>query len=368
RSKARQLVAGLSNDVSKVVALGEFVQSNCTYKAIEFGRRGRIPNRPAEILENKYGDCKDHAVLLQQMLGAVGISADLALVGHGEVLRDLPSMDQFDHMIVYVPGQGAGTFVDCTDKGADLAAPIPVGLAGFETLILDTNTPRIAGIPPYVDTGSAITVRQHLHLTDLSDAVVEETMELTGPHAAFLRDFLLNYSPTDRQMAMQRELGMDDIEVSDFNIDALEKPGEPLRVSFTFAVKKEFHRAGNRLNGNLRAGFERSYVTAAAVEKRSTPFELRFPLVLRSSVSVDIPDRFQAEEGADPSPNLDERFGTCHTQRRLEGGKLDLECEYRRRAGRFGPGDYSAYRESMAQALLAIEREVGFKLSDASVK
>ncbi len=156
--------------------IARFVQTNLTYKAIEFGRRARIPKKPSDIIQNKYGDCKDHAVLLQQMLVAVGVPARLALVNlHSPIQTNQPSLDQFDHMIVYVPGDADAQFLDCTSKGADVAETIPAGLAGQEALILDPSEPRFVAIPQYTQNASSISVDQHLNVIDEKDLAVEES-------------------------------------------------------------------------------------------------------------------------------------------------------------------------------------------------
>ena len=53
---------------------------NFTYKAIEFGSRGRVPNFTMEIVGNRYGDCKDHSLLFYQLLRAIDEPAELVLV------------------------------------------------------------------------------------------------------------------------------------------------------------------------------------------------------------------------------------------------------------------------------------------------
>ncbi len=69
----RQIAAELTKDChtqrEKVVALASHVQNAFTYQAIEFGRRAMIPNPPSQTLHLKYGDCKDHAVLLAPVVG-----------------------------------------------------------------------------------------------------------------------------------------------------------------------------------------------------------------------------------------------------------------------------------------------------------
>ena len=94
RDQARHLTGAAGDDDARIGLLARFVQTNCTYKGIEFGRRARIPNTPSDIARNKYGDCKDHALLLQQMLCSVGVPARLALVNARNPIRqELPSLE-----------------------------------------------------------------------------------------------------------------------------------------------------------------------------------------------------------------------------------------------------------------------------------
>ena len=281
QAQARSLAAGLEDDDAKIAALTHHVQTNYTYKAIEFGRRARIPNKPNEIVRNKYGDCKDHAVLLQQMLQAVGVHARLTLASHhGLVQEDLPSLDQFDHMLLFLPGRQTSRFVDCTDKGGDAAQAIPPGLAGRNALILGPPNPQFATVPNYPADASRIEEQRHLRLVDLTDVVVDETLTLTGPHAAHLRGYLLQVPSSSRRMVFQRQAGLAQVELSDFSAEPLETPYAPLRLHCAYTFKRQFHRSNDRLSGILRAGVERLYLTADPVDNRLTPFEVTIPLHL----------------------------------------------------------------------------------------
>src|SRR5205807_1872138 len=80
RQFAVELTKNSRTNREKIVALASHVQNAVTYQAIEFGRRARIPNAASQTLRLKYGDCKDHAVLLREMLESVKIPAYLALV------------------------------------------------------------------------------------------------------------------------------------------------------------------------------------------------------------------------------------------------------------------------------------------------
>ncbi|WP_348928721.1 DUF3857 and transglutaminase domain-containing protein [Aquabacter sp. CN5-332] len=66
---------------------------------------GFVPHDAATVLRNGYGDCKDHVVLMQALLGAVGIRAEPALVHWSNSMVPLPlwSAASTNHAIVYLP-------------------------------------------------------------------------------------------------------------------------------------------------------------------------------------------------------------------------------------------------------------------------
>ncbi|HTS18395.1 MAG TPA: DUF3857 domain-containing protein [Verrucomicrobiae bacterium] len=362
RSQTLALVQKLPDERARVKCLASYVQTNLIYKAIEFGRRARIPNKPSDVLGNKYGDCKDHAVLLQQMLIIAGVPAQLALVTHrGPIQKDLPSLDQFDHMVVYVPNDGAGRFLDCTSKGTDAAEAIPIGTAGQDALVLDSSNPRFISIPPYPKDASMVSMEQHLHLVNETDLAVEESLTLSGVHGAATRDYLMKIPASNRQMTLQGILGLDDAEITDLRIDALDHPGEPLRLHFAYARKKQFRRSDRQVRGVLRVGSCRPYLSATPVDNRQTPFEITIPLSVEARVLIDVPAGFEAQPPERVDLKLDPRFVTGEGSAHVDGGQLRLDFRCREMTGTFDPSDYAAYRQTMAQALAFLEREVVFR-------
>lgn len=361
QNEARRLVGALDKDEVKVAALTSYVQTNLTYKAIEFGRRARRPNQPADILHNKYGDCKDHALLLQQMLAAVGVPAQLALASlHNPVQTNLPSLDQFDHMIVFVPGPRPG-FLDCTSKGADVARAIPAGLAGSQVLILDGRNPRFATVPADPENASTIAVEQHLRWPNETEAAVDESLTLTGVPAAAMRGYLLATPESSRRNSLQTAMGLSDIDLTGFEVHSLEARSEPLRLRFVYGLKRQLRRSEHRLTVNLVSGSAGSYLSAGPVDNRLTPFEINFPLSLESKVLIDAPPGFAAEPPGKLDAKLDARFLTGAGTGEVQNGQVKLEFKCRQYPGKFAAADYSAYRQTMAQALSFLEREVVFK-------
>jgi len=102
-AKAQELTAGKTDFYSKAEAIGEFVQKQVRYVAIEVGIGGYQPHAAADIFHNRYGDCKDKATLVSTMLSTVGIHSALMMVDteRGVVDPDAPSLVG-NHMIVAI--------------------------------------------------------------------------------------------------------------------------------------------------------------------------------------------------------------------------------------------------------------------------
>ena len=100
------------------------------------------------------------------------------------VRRELPSLDQFDHMVVYLPA--SGSFVDTTNKSADLSRGVTPAIAGKDALVLDTKQPRLVRIPAQSDDAGDMTLVRDARMVGGTDLEVTETATFRGNEAASL--------------------------------------------------------------------------------------------------------------------------------------------------------------------------------------
>jgi transglutaminase-like putative cysteine protease len=99
-------IAGERTGLDAARAIYDWVTVNIRYIAVYLNPNdGWVPHEAAEVLKNGYGDCKDHAVLMQTLLAARGIVGQAALIHWGDRYADLPlgSPFEFNHAIVYLP-------------------------------------------------------------------------------------------------------------------------------------------------------------------------------------------------------------------------------------------------------------------------
>lgn len=106
-ARARAKAAPEPNRNERLTVALRFVQDEIRYFGIEIGVNSHRPRAPEEVLEGRFGDCKDKALLFCRMARLAGWEASPALVNstEGRSLDDwLPSPSAFDHVIAAVRG------------------------------------------------------------------------------------------------------------------------------------------------------------------------------------------------------------------------------------------------------------------------
>ena len=120
KKTAADLSEGAKTRMEKMQRAFEFV-SALRYIAIELGVQGFRPRTPAEVLANRYGDCKDKANLLVAILRCMDVDARFVLIDRGgQTDVSFPSW-QFNHAICFVgkapdAGQPTDMWLDSTDS------------------------------------------------------------------------------------------------------------------------------------------------------------------------------------------------------------------------------------------------------------
>jgi transglutaminase-like putative cysteine protease len=97
-----------------------FVQDEVRYLGFETGLNAHTPHAPLDVYNQRFGDCKDKALLLTTLLNARGIEAHPMLVNTsewGHVSALAPSMYAFDHCVAQIKLNDSIFYVDATIAG-----------------------------------------------------------------------------------------------------------------------------------------------------------------------------------------------------------------------------------------------------------
>lgn len=118
QTKVSEFKRKAGGDIHKFMELAtRFVQDEIRYMGIEVGVNSHRPNSPEKVFSQRFGDCKDKALLLSNMLKANGIEAYPALVStykKHKIKELLPSPFNFNHVVVFVKIDKENYWIDAT--------------------------------------------------------------------------------------------------------------------------------------------------------------------------------------------------------------------------------------------------------------
>lgn len=143
-------------DEQRVEVLSRFVQEKIRYVAVLVGEGGYAPSSPNEVLERRWGDCKDKAVLLVELLQASGIDAWPVLIHSGGTSRAasrFPTPEAFNHAVVAWSDPRRETeyrFVDPTLSFGG-AAWLHPATQGQDALIVRQGASQLVRVPVLSD-------------------------------------------------------------------------------------------------------------------------------------------------------------------------------------------------------------------------
>lgn len=144
------LTKGLTTDFDKTQAIFNFVQSKVNYVAFEDGMGGFIPREAADVLQKRYGDCKDMANLLNEMLTHAKIESNIAWIGtrsNNYTYEKVPTPIVDNHMIAVAKINNEYVFLDATGQYTLFPSFTPF-IQGKEALLkIDKDNHKIINVP-----------------------------------------------------------------------------------------------------------------------------------------------------------------------------------------------------------------------------
>ncbi|HWC72293.1 MAG TPA: DUF3857 domain-containing protein [Gemmatimonadales bacterium] len=125
-------------------AVHRWVSQDFRYVSLSLGIGGYLPRLPAQVLETRYGDCKDKATLFIALARRMGLQADPVLLSSsGNADSTLPTMQQFNHMIAAVDrpaSSGGRVYVDPTSDLTPYGELPPSEEGSFALVVHDDGT------------------------------------------------------------------------------------------------------------------------------------------------------------------------------------------------------------------------------------
>ena len=132
-----ELIKGKTTDKEKAVAIFNWVQQKIKYVAFEDGMGGFIPREAADVCSKRYGDCKDMANILNQMMTFAELNSYLVWIGTRNrpySYKEVPTPAVDNHMIAAIRLNNEVIFLDATSQYVPFGYPTPF-IQGKEAMV-----------------------------------------------------------------------------------------------------------------------------------------------------------------------------------------------------------------------------------------
>jgi tetratricopeptide (TPR) repeat protein len=349
-AKADQITRGRQGDEAKAKALYYWVSQNIRYVSLSFGVGRYQPHAAAEVLTNRYGDCKDKTTLLEAMLEAEGLHAQPVLVSaRDEVDPEMPNPMQFDHAIAFLRTGNKEVWLDTTLGVGPFGYLLPQ-LRNSEALVISETPPAgLRKIPE--DFPFSVEYRVGIEGTVDSQGVLNGNVELQtrGDLEVLIRAFD-NYfakdqlaKSADSVLRMSNRLLYGSVQYTDFKVANGTEISAP--------VKAQFHVSGKVLSVNPNSSPEQiaeSLAWGMMVQLRALyplptkrtkpdsgdkpqqlPIELKGPRAYSLDLNLTFPDMPKSELPPAKEFHLTEEFAEFQSHDSWQGttfhGTISLE-------------------------------------------
>jgi transglutaminase-like putative cysteine protease len=276
-----------------------WVQSNIHYIAFEQGMRGLIPNDASYVCNKRYGDCKDMANLLVNMMSLAGVKGYHTWVGTRDLpykYSELPSPAVDNHMIAtYVSPEGRYYYLDATSDHTPFGFPSSM-IQGKEVLISISDTKY------EVKTVPVVSMKEN-YMTD-SMQVRFDGNQLSGTGKGKLYGFAKVFGAYRLDRADQDDVrkyvttlvgkGNNKFSLENYTVGQLENRDKPTSIDYAFRISDYHQKIGSEIfvNLNLNKEYYNSFIT---LDQRKYPIENEYQYVRFETVELEVPAGYSVE-------------------------------------------------------------------------
>ncbi len=356
RNVAQAIRAEHEDDASRARAALAFVQREIRYLGIELGAGGYIPRSPEQVLSWRFGDCKDMVVLLNTLLGELGIDASPLLVDieyKGGIENLLPSYSAFDHVITVARIDGMRYFLDPT-RGEQTGDLYHLQQGEFDKgVVISANSPGMIDVVPKGPEFYEKYTDRYYSSVENDDLKFESTSEYFMAAA-------------DDKIRWKQESGLEDIERSflqyyqrvypglsqtkPMEMDVFEDEGR-VRITASYLIPNGWDRNKNNPDVRtltIRPEDLRSSVPNFEGASRITPFALSHPVRVQQELQIELDDSWDLTEWSDLQRHPAFSYTISEFGR---GTTLHKQFSYKTHADFIAPEDFSDSMNSIKRII-----------------
>lgn len=253
---AKDITKNLTTKREKAEAVFNWVQDNITYVAFEDGLGGFIPRSASSVCDKRYGDCKDMANLLYEMLNYIGVESYRTWIGTRDrpySYFDVPTPMVDNHMINTAIIDNDTIFLDATDSYVPFGMPSAFTQTKEALLGINPDTFKVIKVPIQSADKSVTKVNSVFTLNNNTLNVSEERT-LTGYEKV---DFITDYTYKKEDKTEEEflnttlSLGNNKTNYSNISKENFDNKNKALILKYNLAINNYAKSVANKVYINL---------------------------------------------------------------------------------------------------------------------
>ena len=363
KAKVEELIKDKETAKEKAASIYHWVAEKIRYIAVEYGEAGFEPHEVSEVFRNKYGDCKDQAVLLIGMLKYAGIPAYPILIstrGNWRLDDNFPAL-VFDHAMVLAKIGERSVFLDPTGETVSFG-DLPRSDQNRKVLIFAQGKAEIETVPLFSADQNKFILKMDLRISE--DETIWGTRQIftfgeydqgqrwwikyTKPALIKeqLKSVINNFSPGGKML--------------DHHISKVEELGQPIEITVEFKGPKFLTSVGEERLIPILGGVSADFVSR---EKRSYPLDFGVLRESKTLIQIKLPHNLTVKYL--PPPIIkDTKWFTYINKYTFSNSTVSFEELMSDKVIRISVDEYIQYKE--AYELLARQTDKQVVLSKVS--
>lgn len=296
------LLVGAVSDEEKIRRIFRYVQDQIKYVAFEDGLGGLIPRNANDVLNKRFGDCKDMSNLMYAMCEYAGVPAYLTWVGTRDIpysYDELPTPGVDNHMILTAgdPDDPERFYwLDATSSTVEFGVPTSF-IQGKEALVrLAPGEFRVIEVPIMAPDYNAIRERVNIRF-DAGKLSGDAELRLAG---AFRASAVVDFKSFARQSRDERnylnsylQKGNNKFNLSDYTLTIPEVHSGEVVIDHSFQLEDYAFADDQELiiNMNIARFFDNDKIE----DDREQPRSFRFKSLIDYTTELELPEGFELD-------------------------------------------------------------------------
>ena len=358
KAKVGELTKDKETPEEKLKAIYDFCAQEVRYVAVEYGDAGFEPHKAAEIFANKYGDCKDKAILLISMLQAAGLEAFPVLISTQDSLdlqEDMPTL-LFNHAIAATKLSNRIVFMDVTANTV-VFGDLPLGDQDRETLVFFKDHYELVKTPLFQPEHNKLSTFMKIKVNDDETIQAQREIVALGSYGALQRYWLKFTMPTLIQEELQQKARSfaDNAVLKVYEIKNVDDLDRPVSLKYSFTAPQYFIKAGPIRIMDQLASID---TTPFFKVTRRYPIEFSGLDLQEDRIEIELPARFAVKYLPPPVEVQTPWFYFVSRYELVSEHLIRHHFVHETKKDRIGVSEYEAYKKSIEEIASKVNQHV----------